>query len=127
MTCSLCSREDRRLPVVKRRCGFEGIHPPGAAVFTSDNNQCLTLNALQYQAEIHGRFHNGLECGRIWVLPYPQAGGWIILTAQQKRDRVDTAIYLEGGTAYALPLSIAEKAIEYYRALKAAGDCEVLP
>lgn len=127
MTCSLCSREDRRLPVVKRRCGFEGIHPSGAAVFCADNYQCLTLNALQYQAERYGRSVTSLECGRIWMLPYPLAGGWIILTAQQKRDRVDTAIYLEGGTAYALPLSIAEKAIEYYRAQKAAGDCEVLP
>lgn len=124
MTCELCSHTEGDAP--KRRCAFKELLS-GVAVFSPDNYRCATLIALQSAAERYGKTLVSQECGQIWMLPHPQEGSWIVLTTAAIRDHVDIAIYLDDGVGYALPLSVAEEAIEYYRARTAAGDCEVLP
>lgn len=109
-----------------RRCGFQGIHPAGIPVFHPDNWNCGTLNAIKRYAEQYGRIATSLECGRVWALSYPPAGGWVILTGAPTGGRVDNAVYLEDDHCYLLPVAMAEKIVKYYKVRAISGDCEVL-
>jgi len=124
--CRLCRESPEYVPGHLRKCGFSTLN--GAEVFDPENYACATLNRLKSYAVSFGRAVSAYECGRIWVLPYPAGGGWIVMTsASPASGMVDGAVYMKDDHGYLLPLPIAEKAIEYYRGLACSQDCEVLP
>ena len=127
MTCKLCEVQSRPPGGVKCQCAFRAIDcVTGDLCFDPDNHNCATLNALRHQAETYGRTITTWRCGRLWVLPHPHRGGWIILAASEDRRQIDNAVYIEGNGVCPLLLPLAEEVIEYYRALSRSRDCEVL-
>jgi len=125
--CKLCTGSEQHYSgALKRRCAFSMLD--GVLVFSSDNFQCATLNKLKSYAVQFGKAISVYGCGRIWILPYPDDEGWIVLTAHRPNaDGVMLAVYLKEDRGYLLPLAVAEKAIEYYGNMACAKDCEVLP
>jgi len=123
-SCQMCLRSPMYGDTI-RKCGFERVGD--TILFSPDNRNCATLNLLKNYSDRFGRGLSSCDSGRLWVLPMPDEGGWIVLTGRTSGGRVHTAVYLSEGCAYRLPLWVAEKAIRYYSAFGCSGDCVILP
>lgn len=91
MACRMCGERGKTWAGSDPKCAFEG------SVFSGDNWNCATMNALRGRAEQLGTvFRDDLAAGSIGYVPFdgPGGSGYVVMTWYKDRGTTGNAVVL---------------------------------
>lgn len=111
MACRMCRERGKTWAGDEPRCAFEN------GLFSRDNWNCATMNALRERAEQLGSvFRDDLAAGSIGCVPFegPDDSGYVVMTWYKDRGATGNAVVLRGdGGPRLLTEQDALAALEY--------------